>query len=91
MRFGDINKDGYPDMLITLIGNNLPMTYLLLNSDCTGVEGFNSTISRGFTLDNSLYGELNNVTSNYASFFDFGEQGYLKRFFWNYKPKIKEI
>ena len=86
MRFGDINKDGFPDMLITLIGNNpndLPMTYLLLHADCTGVEGFNSIISRGFTLDNSQYGELNNISSNYASFFDFGEQGYLTRFILN--------
>ena len=85
MRFGDINKDGYPDMLLTLVSKVYPydhIAYLLINSDCSGVEGFNSPRSiQGFILDNNQYGALNNISTSYATFFDFGEQGYLKRFF----------
>jgi len=80
LRFGDVNRDGYPDLLLTLIDSTyqIPQTYLFVNQDCSQLTGFSSStrISRCYQPDTTNYGvNFAQNISYYAAFFDFDEIG----------------
>ena len=68
-RVGDINLDGYPDILITLFNGNYPQVILMLNSECKEDCKYSRTfIPQWKTFDAWSYSVL-------GTFFDFEEDG----------------
>ena len=81
LRFGDINADGYPDLIATfeLSGHNA-FAAVLINSECEDpkTQGCNKG-DRIFVYDTSMYNEdlKKHNDCNYAFFFDIEENGIL--------------
>lgn len=81
LRFGDIDADTYPDLLISLYDPNFPntsQTYLLKNEDCGNNEfcsGKSHKRFLHFNKDSSYNFILLRNSSVYGSFVDIGEMG----------------
>lgn len=76
LRVGDFNLDGYPDILATLMHNDMKKTFLLRNEPYHGANR-ETTLSRKFEVQwNNGFSSYGNNTIQ-GSFFDFYQDGTL--------------
>ena len=71
MLVNDVNTDGYPDLLVSVMNGGSVRSYLYFNVECEGCKN-----GRGFEY-NSVFDVVKNVEGQMvtASFFDLGEDG----------------
>lgn len=76
IRIGDIDKDGFEDLLITVLeeGDTLGTTYMFMNERC---QDPNCTRKFGISTikDMDKFKRKNSVS--YSAFFDFGSMGFI--------------
>ena len=89
LRIGDVNSDGFPDLLITLYNSKIPnsaKSYLYLNSDCNGLEICKlSDNKRYFQKSDSFSNKISEKNSSFSSFIDIGDTGFLIVYKKNFK------
>lgn len=76
LRFGDVDADSHPDLLVTLSDTetNTSQSHLLTNDNC-GDLCKNKNNHRYFTLENKDFDRILQTNSLYATFVDIGEMG----------------
>lgn len=76
LRFGDVDADSHPDLLVTLldIKTNISQSHLLKNDNC-GDFCKGKSHHRVFNLENKDFDPILKTNSLYATFVDIGELG----------------